>query len=760
MIYPKITIGGSEVSDLLDLNVNKATEKLSASSSFDGTLDNLAGKNKDKYHIGDEVLIYADKVSPPTTKIFTGILEDIKFSGKGINERINIVGRDYSARLMDRTVEPEIYNNLPAGSIVQDIINKYAPDITTTNVQSGAIIPRIRFNHTPVYNAIQQLAENSDYMFFVDVNKDLNFRDTNDLSTGSTFNSGNAIVGDFKTQRDTVFNQVWVYGDRYLDGYKETFTAGSPLGGSIFTLLYKPHNTEVTVSGAIIQPGEIYEMSYTNAGSLTKYLVSYDDAQIIFVSGTAQGENIPSSGNSVVVNYKRELPIVKVGDDEASKLQYGTRVKVIQDKQIKDPNTATMIMETNLAQSSNPITEGNLTLKGVCNFDAGQSINVNFPFNNINNETYQIIEAKYNFSTKNCLDETVLKVKLNGDLPKLDDTIKDILLELKKLKTGEMSDTDILTRFQYSTGSLSFVQSGIQIYTRQIGSSFVLGHYVTGSYCNGSEFTISGTYDAGLVSYFKFDNISSSTTLDYVTGLIGSVRSGLTTTTGIVSNCILCGSPGYITSSGNVFQVSGNTPFSISFWLKQNGSTAGQWIANSAHSDTLNNFGFYTYSGGSTLINYWAGSSVNSRLIGSKSPLNPGSWNNIILISEPGSSYYTVYVNGSRDRYTTTGPIKGKGLIQYFGAFPTDATHVGSWFSGLIDDYRIYNYPIHNLVGSIFNNYSPLEYISGADVYGSTYGVWSSGNGVLGSSSPGGSFACPPHFLGDFRGGSTLVYSE
>jgi len=117
-----------------------------------------------------------------------------------------------------------------------------------------------------------------------------------------------------KEQRKSVFNEIWVYGDRYLDAYKETLTAGSPLGGSLFTLEYKPSNTQVTVSGAIIQPGAIANFSLT-PGSNVKYLVNYADQTIVFTSGTLQGANVPTTGNSVIIDYMRDLPIVKVGNN-------------------------------------------------------------------------------------------------------------------------------------------------------------------------------------------------------------------------------------------------------------------------------------------------------------------------------------------------------------------------------------------------------------------------------------------------------------
>lgn len=407
--------------------------------------------------------------------IFTGIIEDIRYTGEGIKDKMELSGRDYSARLMDRTVEPEVYTNLTAGSIVKDILNKYVDGITANNVDlSGSPINRISFNHTPVYDAIKQLADKEGFQFYVDNDKDLHFGLITGSSSNCVFDSSNVLKGNFRVRRDTVFNDIWIYGDRYLDGFKETFTAGSPNGGSIFTLLYKPSNTDVTVGGSVIQPGAIYQIS-NFVGSEVKYLVNYDDRQIIFVSGTANGDNVPSSGTSVVIDYKRLLPIVKNISDQGSIDTYGKRVKVIVDNNIKDPKTAEDLMYTELEKGINPITEGNIQIDGVANLTPGYTCSVNLPREGITNEEYTIIEANYNLVTEDLLHDHPITIKLNKKLPDFTDKIKEILLDLKKLRAKDIGDSDYFTRYQQSTGSLSINQPSIEIYTRFTGSDYLWG---------------------------------------------------------------------------------------------------------------------------------------------------------------------------------------------------------------------------------------------------------------------------------------------
>jgi hypothetical protein len=700
-------------------------------------------------------------------KIFNGIVEDVKFTGKGIKERIDVTGRDYSARMMDRTVEPEVYNNLPAGSIVKDIINKYCNELNTGSVQDGTTIQRIRFNHTPVYDAVSQLADNSNYIFYVDKDKYLHFEDSSELTNNVTLNSGNVLNGDFKEQRDTIFNQVWVYGDRYLDGFKETLTAGSPVGGSVFTLLYKPHNTIVTVSGALIQPGGILDMLVggAGAGSNVKYLISYEDRQVIFTSGTSQGANIPASGNSVVIQYDRDLPIVKVGDDETSKAEYGTRVKVIQDKQIKDPNTAELIMTTELNNFARPTIEGNLQLKGIVNLDVGKSVTVNLPNNNVINEEYDVIETKYDFSKSNILNDSILKVKLNGDLPKLDDKLKEILLDLKKLKTADMSDTDILTRYQRATGSIGIYSSGLEVWTQGIGSSFILGHWGTGSYIDGGSTiywasgngvlgsTFNGLYDPGLSAYFKLNECGSVVT-DLISGVwLSGVRmltGGITFSSGLAQtgSCIELSGLSYYKGDVNQTALSFTTgsPFSVSAWVNVLSGTIQENQSQGIFgigSPLTCNYALYLSSGTDGLrpkFTLRSGGFANRFTTDAGDPLEYGVWHNLVGTYD-GGSFLWLYRNGSliKSGLFPIGSEVYTGGNIYIGGPAVGEGGFGSEVIYRIDECRIYRYalPVGSIM-EIYNNLNPGEYSSGAvSIYSNT-----------------------PHFLGDWRTGSSLIYSE
>jgi prophage tail gpP-like protein len=450
------------------------------------------------YNIGNTVDIFADKgINPPTTKIFSGILESIKPQGKGNQETLILAGKDYTTRLIDRTVEPEVYNNLPAGSIVKDIIKKYTDDITVTNVSDTATtIKRIVFNQIPVFDAIRQLAEQSDSVFYIDNTHDLHFGLKSETSSGKTFDDTNIISSTIKEQRNSVFNEIWVYGDRYLDNYQESFTGT----GSTFeyTLDYRPHNTDITIDD-ISQRGAIANMITENTASGANYSVNYEDRLITFQSGTEIGySSIPGSNASVVMNYMRELPIVKTDKNNESISTYGKRVKVIVDKNIRDPNLAEEILRVALNENAVAKKQGQLQIKGIVDITPSNTCIVNIPFHNINSQTYDILEANYNFNSTTNFSENVLKLKVNKKLPDVTDTLKNILLDIKKLQGADMSNEDLFTRVETSTGSIGIRQSGINVWDIDMGSSFILGGNINGLLGSYSTHTL-GDWTAGSV---------------------------------------------------------------------------------------------------------------------------------------------------------------------------------------------------------------------------------------------------------------------
>jgi len=492
VIYTQVEVGGNKFDDADYIRVVNSIGVNNSSSNFRCVFPNHNGLHKDDFTIGDELIIYANKTNdidsllfPLTfpfdfsTRVITGLIEDIRFFGKEQDEEMILSGRDYTARLQDATVEPVVYNNQEVSVIVKDIMDNNVDGITTEGVDTtSTTLDHISFNHISVFDALKQLADVSGFIFWVDVNKVLNFKQKESIDSGFTLDNTNVLKSTFRESDQDMANEVWVYGDRRLTAWQNTFTADG--AGSVFELDYKPHNTSVLVAGSTTpKKGGVFQL-VDFAPSGVEYLIDYHNKKIIFVSGTNAGDNIPVSGDSITVDYDRSTPIIKYGFDRSSIETYGKKVKVIVDKNIKDPRLAKDVLTAELEENKLPKIQGNLSLQGIQILTAGKTVGVNLPNNGITNQTYEIIEVVYEFNKKNNLSEKVMRVKVSKKLKDVIDTIKQLMLDVKKIQVGDISTSDVITRLEASTGSAGVRVKEWYVKTRTIGDCFVLGHPVNG----------------------------------------------------------------------------------------------------------------------------------------------------------------------------------------------------------------------------------------------------------------------------------------
>ncbi len=471
-VYTKIEVEGTAYEDAINTNVDRTIGEFSATSNFTAEFNNFNGQYSDTFSLNDEVTIYAERgTNPPTTKIFTGIIEDINFKGEPGKEKITLVGRDYGAILQDMTVQPIIYKNTDAGEIARQVMLNNTEGLLTANnmnTLTGTTIERIGFNQINVFSALQELAELSDYYFYVDTDKDVHFEAKSSTSSGKTFDNTNVSSAIFKEDDREIYNKVWVYGARVLTGANDVGGIGA---GSIFQLNSKPHNTRVSVGGTLQQPGGIYEMTNPATESGLKYLVDFNEKDIIFVSGTAAGDNIPASGTSnVSVDYERFTPLLKYVDDDTSVTNYGPKTKIIKDDGLKSFVEVNKRATTFLADNKDSKIQGDLDIRGVVDITPGNTCVVDLPWHGINSQTYTILSASYSFNKYNNRADNVLHITVNKKLSDFTDVMKDQMIKLKRFEVGphEGEYTNLKTTLKYAT-----VDSHYELWQRNINNNFV-----------------------------------------------------------------------------------------------------------------------------------------------------------------------------------------------------------------------------------------------------------------------------------------------
>ena len=434
VIYSKVTIDGNEQNSIESTILDKSISDYNTTSTFTFTVNNYAGKYSSTFNLNDEVIIYADKdINPPITKRFTGIIENISYKGNPGTELIVLTGRDYGARLQDLNISPTIYKNQEVSVIVADIMNNINSSITINNINvTTTTLQRVTFNHTNVFDSLKRLAEQSDFFFYVDEDKDLHFEEKNQVASG--LNIDNIITkSNFAINDTQLYNEIWAYGGRTFTGANNKFIADGI--GSVFSLDDNPYNTNVFVNDDLQSKGGIYEMDNPAFVTDLKYLVDFDRKNIIFVSGIAAGYHIPASGDVVSIDYDRSKPIVTNIRNDASIITYGQKEKIIINKNILTFAEIDEIATSFLARNKDPKIQGKISIKGIINVVPGQTLILNIPFQNITNQTYTILNAKYVFNTMTNRSENVLTLSLNKKINDISDTLKELILKQKELET-------------------------------------------------------------------------------------------------------------------------------------------------------------------------------------------------------------------------------------------------------------------------------------------------------------------------------------
>ena len=243
--------------------------------------------------------------------------------------------------------------------------------------------------------------------------------------------------------------------------------------GSVYTLDDKPSNVVVTGSpylpNNIIQPGGILNVNDPHDKNV-QFLVDYNSKKIVLTSGlTAGASGIGWIGSGIYIDYQRSTPLVNIKTDSTSISSYGTKMRTIIDRNVKDISEANIRATTYLADHKDPKTQGRLEIYGVVSVIPGNTAVVDIPYHNIVTQTYSILNASYTFNKTNNLSDKVLTVTMNKRISNFIDYMKEQELRLRTIEGSEV-DTSI-TSLELTIGSFSVASSGVVI-SRSIGSSF------------------------------------------------------------------------------------------------------------------------------------------------------------------------------------------------------------------------------------------------------------------------------------------------
>lgn len=337
--------------------------------------------------LGDQIDVYDQS----SNHIFGGLVTESEATFAGIVATYQITATDWGFKL-DSILVTKTYTNMDPADILNDIITNFAsPGFTQVHVQRGNfLVSTIKFNYMPVTKAIEKLAKQIGWDWFVDPGKDLwFFLGSVEGGVGSgvmaPFNidltNGNVILSslDIDYTIQNLKNSVYVIGSTKQTMFTATTTPDvyMSVGGQlVYTLGYDYIFSTLTLTVDAV-PVVVAELNNATPGSAPAYYQAGKPAFIQFNSD-------PGSGHVIKVFGTANVPIVAHVENAPSIVTFGEIQDVITDTNITSSEEAFERANADLLQFGHPTYDVKFNTR-TAGLQIGMTMYINLPTLGINN---------------------------------------------------------------------------------------------------------------------------------------------------------------------------------------------------------------------------------------------------------------------------------------------------------------------------------------------------------------------------------------
>jgi hypothetical protein len=274
---------------------------------------------------------------------------------------------------MDKKLVIERKENTDVETIIEELVEEYAPTFTTTNVVASTVsFDTVLFNRIPLSKCLDKLAQLTNYIWWVDENRDIHFKaqPSSDAPFDIEDNNGKyeqttlKLKSDFSQVRNSIVVQggngvgnartIELNGDSTVDTYQLPYTFESLPSVTV-------DGSPVTVGVDFIQPDEDYDVMWSQSGKYLRFTLG----------------NLPTDGTkNIDVTGNPQFPIfVSVADIESITAN-GESQFFIKDRNIKSRQEAISRGQAELQAYADSLYEGKFKTK-TPGLKAGQTIRIN-----------------------------------------------------------------------------------------------------------------------------------------------------------------------------------------------------------------------------------------------------------------------------------------------------------------------------------------------------------------------------------------------
>jgi len=173
-----VKINTTDISSEIKYNSLSVTRNLGQSGGHRCRFEIVGASSISKPQIDDEIIVQEDG-----NNLFGGNIENVnEIITSGGRYRYDVEAIGYSLQMNKRLVN-ETYSSETVNNIIDDLVTNYFSSFSTTNVDCTTTINSIEFNYKRGAECITKLANQVNYDWYVDADKDIHFFERGSISS-------------------------------------------------------------------------------------------------------------------------------------------------------------------------------------------------------------------------------------------------------------------------------------------------------------------------------------------------------------------------------------------------------------------------------------------------------------------------------------------------------------------------------------------------------------------------------------------------
>lgn len=402
-----------------------------------------------------------------TTEHFGGRIVANPVSWRGHSPIMTIEAEDYTATADDYQVN-QSYRDKYVHEIVYEMWTEFYEDEIEFDIQPSTMkIPIISFNYETLFDAMETLAEQVGWTWFIDWDgskKTLRFfsPETNVFPQRLGWGERNVLEDGFEFGEDyEMFNALYLFGG---EAESLPITEKDVADGEryVFSFAYEPTDITVLVNGVEQRIG--IENIHNFDEDDVDCLVNHREKALRFPE-----DSPPVNGAIIEKIYRYRYPVVTYIEDGVSIERYGKIVKEIREPNITDIAFAQERARYLLREHSTPKIYGKMNVRGVHGLRAGHVVEVYLP--NIGVEGFfEVVEVQKVALAKR-INVSISVNKIENPETEIARKLKEFAKRIRELEKKDIDENTVVHRYNQEFENL-LISENISLESRTPGVSF------------------------------------------------------------------------------------------------------------------------------------------------------------------------------------------------------------------------------------------------------------------------------------------------